>query len=256
MKRKLVFLLSMLIFSIVLLPTQTQSATQEINVIINGEKQEYDQPPVLQNGRTLVPLRGIFETLGAKVNWNQVEKKVTATKDNQMIVLTIGSYQAEINDKLHKLDVEAKTINYRTMVPLRFIGEALGEDVHWEQSTKTVFIGGKIEIKPNQSSSVLAKVKSIYENTGAKFEGDINGYFAGGNGINQSYVNNILVIFNTGSFNNFTVAAQVANKLGGSGDVSQIAAAIDTAFKGESGGPVKVGNVSISPSGRTVTLKW
>ncbi|GAA0136882.1 hypothetical protein YSY43_37230 [Paenibacillus sp. YSY-4.3] len=256
MTRKLTFLLSMLIFSIVLLPTQTQSATQEITVIINGEKQQYDQPPVLQNGRTLVPLRGIFETLGAKVNWNQVEKKVSATKDNQMIELTIGSNHAKINSKLHKLDVEAKTISNRTMVPLRFIGEALGEDVQWEQSTKTVFIGGKIEIKPNESNSVLAEVQSIYENTGAKFEGDINEYFAGGSGISQSYVNNTLVVLNTGSFDNYTVAAEVANKLGGSGDVSQIASSIDKIFKGEASGAITVGDITIASGGRSVHLSW
>ncbi|MUG47449.1 copper amine oxidase N-terminal domain-containing protein [Paenibacillus woosongensis] len=256
MKRKLILLLSMLIFSIVLWPTQTQSAAQEITVIIHGEKQQYDQPPVLYQGRTLVPLRGIFETLGARVNWNQVEKKVTATKDNQMIELIIGSNHAKINDQLHKLDVEAKTIKNRTMVPLRFIGEALGEDVQWEPSTKTVFIGGKIEIQPNQPSSVLAEVQSIYENTGAKFEGDINEYFAGGNGINQAYVNNILVVFNSGSFDNFTVAAEVANKLGGSGDVNQTAAAIDKIFNGEAVGAITVGNITITSGGRSVHLSW
>ncbi|WHX47275.1 hypothetical protein QNH46_13975 [Paenibacillus woosongensis] len=55
----------------------------------------------------------------------------------------------------------------------KYLSVALGEVVQWEPSTKTVFIGGKIELKPNQLSSVLAEVQSIYENTGAKFEGDI-----------------------------------------------------------------------------------
>ncbi|NEU32075.1 hypothetical protein GN156_15045 [bacterium LRH843] len=81
-------------------------------------------------------------------------------------------------------------------------------------------------------------------------------YFAGGNGINQSFVNDILVIAYTGDTNNYTVAAQAANKLGGNGDVNKIAAAIEKVYSGTSGGSIKVGNITIAAGGRTVHLTW
>ncbi|MUG46421.1 hypothetical protein GNP95_15640 [Paenibacillus woosongensis] len=223
--------------------------------------QQYDQPPILQNGRTLVPLRGIFETLGATVHWNQTEETVTAFKGDRTIQLTIGSKQAKINEQLHNLDVAAKTVNNRTMVPLRFIGEALGEDVLWEQATRTVYIGNRVEPTTESANKWIEKVRDIYEDLGTQISADDYSFTAAGNGISQAFINqgngnHKLFIHDTGDSNNFTVAAQVAIKLGGSGDASKIAAAIDTAFKGESGGPVKLGNVTVSPAGRGVILSW
>ncbi|GAA0134719.1 hypothetical protein YSY43_15590 [Paenibacillus sp. YSY-4.3] len=258
--RKIVLLLSIFIW-VLAFPNQIDANSQEIKVIINGEIQQYDRPPVLEHGRVLVPLRGIFETLGAKVNWNQKEGKVTASKGDKTIELNIGSKKAKINEELHDLDVAAKTINNRTMVPLRFIGEALGEDVRWEQATRTVYIGIIIEPIPEPANKWFDKVRDIYENAGAQISVDDSSFSAVDNGISQAYTirgngSHILFILDTGDSNNFTVAAQVANKLGGSGDASKIAAAIDTAFKGESGGPVKIGNITVSPAGMGVTLSW
>lgn len=123
---------------IALLP-MTVSA-KGITVIIDGVIQNYDQPPVIENNKTLVPLRGVFEALGAKVDWNQHTKNITATKDSRMIELTIGSSKAYINGTLNVLDVSAKVKNNRTFIPIRFIGEALGADVKWNDHTKTVYI--------------------------------------------------------------------------------------------------------------------
>ncbi|MEQ6377108.1 copper amine oxidase N-terminal domain-containing protein [Bacillaceae bacterium S4-13-56] len=115
-------------------------ANEEISIVINGEKQQYDQPPIVKDQRTLVPLRGVFESLGATVEWNQEQKKVTAHKGSTTIELTLNSKEAKINGVQYLLDVPAIALNGRTLVPIRFIGESLGAKVGWIQDTKTVTI--------------------------------------------------------------------------------------------------------------------
>lgn len=110
----------------------------QIPVYVNNERLWFDVPPVLDNGRTLVPLRKIFETFGAEVEYS--EGVITAKKDEIDIVLTVGENQAVINGADITLDVPAKVVEGRTMVPLRFIGEALGAQVKWQPTAKSVYI--------------------------------------------------------------------------------------------------------------------
>lgn len=92
------------------------------------------------NGRVLVPLRGIFEALGAVVTWNNATQTVGAVKDNIELSLTIGQRIASVNGRDVLLDVPPQIMSGSTMVPLRFIGESLGADVKWEGATQTVQI--------------------------------------------------------------------------------------------------------------------
>ena len=82
-------------------------------------------------GRTLLPMRSLFESLGATIEWNQQTKTVTATKDKQTIVLTIGSKQTKVNGKTITIDVPALIIDERTYIPVRFVTESLGAKVEW-----------------------------------------------------------------------------------------------------------------------------
>ncbi|MBE7047066.1 MAG: copper amine oxidase N-terminal domain-containing protein [Ruminococcaceae bacterium] len=115
-------------------------ASDEINVTINGVKQNYDVMPVIVDGRTLVPMRAIFEALGAEVGWIDHSKTVTGTRNNKTVKLNIDENIAYINGQETILDVPASIINSRTMVPVRFISEMLGEKVEWDDATKTVMI--------------------------------------------------------------------------------------------------------------------
>jgi serine protease Do len=114
--------------------------SNNISVVINGAAQEYDQPPVIKNGTTLVPLRGIFETLGASVTWNSQTKSIKGVKGDTTINLILGSDIAVINNETVQLSLEAQVIGGRTFVPLRFVSESLGADVRWEGLTKTIYI--------------------------------------------------------------------------------------------------------------------
>jgi competence protein ComEC len=113
------------------------SADNTVKVILNGSKLVFDVNPIIENGRTLVPVRKIFESLGAKVTWTG---HVIAEKDNTKIDITIGSTTAIVNGNKITLDVPAKIINDRTLVPLRFVSESLGTVVNWDNATYTVSI--------------------------------------------------------------------------------------------------------------------
>ena len=114
----------------------------KLKVVVNGTALSTDQPPVIVEGRTLVPLRAIFEALGASVDWNNEEKRVTSEKGGDKVTLVIGERRLHKNDKEIPLDVPAQIVNSRTMVPARAVSEALGCKVNWDGNTKTVTITG------------------------------------------------------------------------------------------------------------------
>lgn len=103
--------------------TFTLPDTQQrpISVVIDDVEQVYDQPPVMINDRTLVPLRGIFETLGATVEWDQQAQKVTATKGDLVITLVVGDTKAMVGGTEKTLDQPSVMINDRTLVPIRLV---------------------------------------------------------------------------------------------------------------------------------------
>ncbi|WP_179292109.1 stalk domain-containing protein [Paenibacillus campinasensis] len=134
-----------------------QSQYQEVNVTIDGKLQQYPQSAILHGGSTLVPLRGVFEALNAEVKWDNPTQTVTATKGDTTIVLTIGNTYAHINGQKVVLAKEAMVINGSTMVPLRFVAEALGAKVEWNNTTRTAIITqGSIDTtNPNNVSRLI-----------------------------------------------------------------------------------------------------
>ena len=117
-----------------------------ITITIDGKaiaNEKFDQPPIIENGRTLVPLRVIFEALGAEVTWEDETQTVGATKGDTVISLQIGSAEMKINDTVKTLDVPAKLVNSRTLVPVRAVAEAFGCKVGWDGVTNTVIIETK-----------------------------------------------------------------------------------------------------------------
>lgn len=100
----------------------------------------YGQEPVIVNNRTMVPLRAIFETMGAEVNWDDATRTVTAVRGDVTISLAIGSDQLYVNGTAVTIDTPAMIINDRTMVPVRAIAEAFGCEVNWNQTAKRVAI--------------------------------------------------------------------------------------------------------------------
>lgn len=133
--RKTLFSVTVFLF-ILCIAGAAQAAPQ---IILDDKAIVFDVPPIIENDRTLVPLRAIFEALGANVIWDDPTQTVTATKEGTEIKLTIGG-QTYKNGTPVTLDVPAKIINDRTMVPLRFVSEALGAKVNWNGETETIYI--------------------------------------------------------------------------------------------------------------------
>ena len=88
----------------------------------------------------MVPVRFVSESLGAKVSWDNDNRMVIIQRGNDTIKLKIGENKAEVNGKTVSFDTAAVLQNDRTMVPVRFISEALGAKVSWNQEKKAVEI--------------------------------------------------------------------------------------------------------------------
>jgi hypothetical protein len=124
----------------VTVPSEPNITSSDISVILKGKVISFDQPPIIIDGRTLVPLRAIFEALGATVDWNGKTQTVTSTRENISVSLTINSKIMTKNGKEITLDVPAQLISDRTLVPVRAIAEAFNCNVNWNGDTQTVTI--------------------------------------------------------------------------------------------------------------------
>lgn len=111
-----------------------------VTVTLNGNAIAFDQPPIIQDGRTLVPMRAIFEALGAEVSWDGGTQTVTAYRGESTMTLTIGSSILSIDGREIVLDVPAQLVNDRTLVPVRAVSESFGCGVDWNGDTQTVII--------------------------------------------------------------------------------------------------------------------
>lgn len=139
----LIILANLLAFPTAFAENETPSVPT-ITVTLNGEKLKFDVDPYIENDRTLVPMRKIFEAVGANVAWDDEMKTVVASRmisNNPIFVaIQIGGESAFVNNVKTNLDTPAKIVDDRTFVPLRFVVEALGEKVEWDGNTYTVII--------------------------------------------------------------------------------------------------------------------
>lgn len=143
MKRILCLVLTMLLLASV---APSVLAGSDVTVKIDGNQIAFDVPPQLINSRTMVPLRAIFEALGASVEWNNDTQTVTSTKGDTTIKLTINKSVMYVNGNSVTLDSPACLVNGRTLVPVRAISEAFKCDVKWDDKTWIVYITSNSEL--------------------------------------------------------------------------------------------------------------
>ena len=124
---------------------------------VNGQESEIDPRrgtvPVVESGRTLVPIRAIIEALGGTVGWDGEKAEVTLTYGEDVIKLVIGSDVASLNGVETKLDVAPQTINERTMLPIRYIAESFKFTVGWDGSTSTVTITKEQKVQSESTTT-------------------------------------------------------------------------------------------------------
>lgn len=136
MKKLLSFFLALLLLTV---------SAGAVDLYVDDSKIETDVPPVVVDGRTLVPVRAIFEAIGAEVTWDGTANTATGVRDGVTVQIQIDNTTAYVNGEARTLDVPAQLINDRTMVPARFISEAMGCDVTWHQETQTVGVAYKLK---------------------------------------------------------------------------------------------------------------
>jgi len=117
-----------------------QAPASEIRVVVDGERLAVKVPPVEVAGRVLVPIREIFERLGAEVWFAEATRTVHVRRGEMAVRLVVGGTVAWVNDRPTPLDVPVSVIRGRVMVPLRFVSEALGAVVEWDGASRTVSI--------------------------------------------------------------------------------------------------------------------
>lgn len=115
-------------------------ANDTIYVAIDGNYVEFDVEPQIINGRTMVPIRAIFEKMGATVEWNSATNSAVCRKEDNVVVMTVNSMDMYINNQLTRMDVSPVIVGGRTLAPARYVAEAFGARVEWDGVNSTVRI--------------------------------------------------------------------------------------------------------------------
>ena len=170
--------------SIVILMTLLSSLTvpafaqDEIRVYVDNTQIIFDVQPQLIGGRTMVPMRAIFESLGATVSWDETSKTVTAYNEAYLVEATIGQKTIKVNGQEKQMDISPMILDGRTLVPARFVAESFNCDVAWDGKNKIVNIttaeinyddlekdtGHKNDDAPYNNSNQSEKTENIYTN--------------------------------------------------------------------------------------------
>lgn len=152
-------------------------AAKPIKLVVNGKDITSLMGPIVESGRTLVPIRFVSEELGGEVEWNDKDRTVTIQMGNKVVSLKIGSHLVsyEDGDKNYSIiDVPPKIIESRTFVPVRFVANALGVGVQWDESTRTVYVDsnreGNVEPFFDINISTLKSGQTIKGKTELKIE--------------------------------------------------------------------------------------
>lgn len=134
---------------------QVQEETQNAGLVkfqgrirVKNKEIKFDAPPVIKEGRTLIPVRAVTQGLGATVNWDEATNTVTITKNGITVVLVPDSAEVTVNGTKINLDVPAVLISNRTFVPLRFLGEVFKDKVNYDEAT------GDIDVEEGNENEI------------------------------------------------------------------------------------------------------
>jgi len=174
------FLRVLILLGLLVFPLHA-AAVQDIGVTIDKVPVSFDVPPTMVIGRPLVPLRSNFDSLGASVQLDAATQKITGVRDETTISLQVNQPIAYKNGEALVLDVPAAIIEARTLVPTRFIAEALGADVNWNQLTSTVEITSHLPYNLAEyyvlENNVRQQAAQLDESFYAEFEAVIRSHF-------------------------------------------------------------------------------
>ncbi len=168
MKKKITSIVLSLVLVLSISLGNVVFAQNDISVKLNGETLTFDVPPQVINDRTMVPVRAIFEALGATVNW-EGNSVITSRKGDTSVGITIGFTTITVNGVAKELDTAPCVIDNRTLVPVRAISEAYDMNVEWDAGTKTVLITDKNQIEEvvdNTEVDLYNRLKNVILSNG------------------------------------------------------------------------------------------
>lgn len=144
--RVAIFTLSLLLFSGLALGGNLtgqgphKAFAADVRLIVDGREIATDVAPIIEDGRTLVPVRAVSEALDAQVAWQEDLQIVSVAKGDMVLILQANTQEYHMNGRIYTLDVPVRLYNSRAMVPIRVISEAFGAGVEWDQETFRVII--------------------------------------------------------------------------------------------------------------------
>lgn len=159
-KTKKLFLVAFLLFAFI---PFNLFASSEVKLWINGSYVTTDVAPLIENGRTLVPIRVISENLGLEVDWDNDLKQITVSQGDDHFIFVIGQNFYTKDEIKQDLDVAPKIINDRTFVPIRVIAEAFNQEVNWDNVARTVAIGSGYEAQQAPAPVATDKQDEVKE---------------------------------------------------------------------------------------------
>ncbi|MDQ7822169.1 MAG: copper amine oxidase N-terminal domain-containing protein [Candidatus Eremiobacteraeota bacterium] len=120
--------------------TAARCEGQDIKLVVDGKKIKTDVPPMMSQATIFVPLRGVLERFKAAISYEKSTGTVRAARGNHKVVIVVNSTKAKVNGRTKIMPIPAFIHHERTLVPLRFMSEALGCSVRWEPSSAAVYV--------------------------------------------------------------------------------------------------------------------
>jgi len=183
--RQTALALALVLLLVTLSGTAALAYQRGTRVVLNGQELFFDVPPQIIDDRTMVPLRLVFEAMGATVTWLSGSRLIVISKDDTEVMMQVGRHWIAINNVPQYLDVPPVLFRNRTLIPIRHAAEALGATVEWEGVTRSVIINTLPEeeragfvLAPSDAGvsteeiSILARLIGS-EATGEPFEGKV-----------------------------------------------------------------------------------
>jgi len=141
MKKRIILIVMILAFIAAIAPVVFAQSNDAVSVTIDGEVISFTgQQPTIVDGRTLVPVRGVFEALGFDVGWDGAARTATLVRSGYIVIITIESDVFTTNGNSYALDVPAQIIGGSTMLPIRAVLESVGYYVSWDPAARAVVI--------------------------------------------------------------------------------------------------------------------
>lgn len=160
-------LIALVIASMATVPALCVNAESQISLQIEGKTIETQVPPAIIDGRTMVPVRDIFEACGAEVEWDSDTKTITGKKGSTTVVMQIDSKTVFINQEVVEMDAAPVIVEGRTLAPARYVAESFGGIVDWDAENKVVMIQG---VDTEEDTTVLTTETTTQTTTVATTE--------------------------------------------------------------------------------------